>query len=73
MDIGYDSEFDGGETSCGELLLDLRLHFADLPAGSKVRVRALDAGAPQEIPAWCRVVKHYLIKAEHPYYLIEKN
>lgn len=69
----HNSEIDGGDTSCGELLLDLRLHFADLPSDSIVRVRALDAGAPNEIPAWCRVVKHTLLKAEHPFYLIKKN
>lgn len=73
MEGKFESEFDGGETGCGELLLDLRLYFADLPHGAKVRVRALDAGAPLEIPAWCRVVKHRLLEAEHPFYLIEKN
>jgi len=69
----FEKEFDGGETGCGELLLDLRLYFADLPSGTTVRVRALDAGAPNEIPAWCRVVKHTLLEAEHPFYFIEKN
>lgn len=68
----FDDEFDGGETGCGELLLDLRLHFAKLPPGTLVRVRALDPGAPREIPAWCRLVNHQLAKADHPHYLIRK-
>lgn len=65
--------FDGGETGCGELLLDLRLRFQKLPAGSQIAVRALDEGAPNEIPAWCRLMKHHLVEARHPFYLIETS
>ena len=63
--------FDGGETGCGELLLDLRLRFEKLAPGTLVTVRALDAGAPNEMPAWCRLMKHSLIEARHPFYLIQ--
>jgi tRNA 2-thiouridine synthesizing protein A len=63
--------FDGGETGCGELLLDLRLRFQRLPAGTLIAVRALDAGAPNEIPAWCRLTKNALLEARHPFYLIQ--
>lgn len=63
--------FDGGETGCGELLLDLKLRFQKLKSGSKIAVRSLDAGAPNEIPAWCRLMKHELIEARSPFYLIQ--
>ena len=36
--------FDGGDTGCGELLLDLLLFMKKQPAGAVVRVRALDPG-----------------------------
>jgi tRNA 2-thiouridine synthesizing protein A len=65
--------FDGGETGCGELLLDLLLFMKRQPDESIVRVRALDPGAPLEIPAWCRLTKHQLIASEHPIYKIKKT
>ena len=65
--------FDGGETGCGELLLDLLLFMKRQPAESIVQVRALDPGAPLEIPAWCRLTKHELIESDHPFYKIRKT
>jgi uncharacterized protein len=63
--------YDGGETGCGELLLDLFLFCKRQPPGGNVRVRALDPGAPHEIPAWCRLSGHTLLHAEHPFYFIQ--
>ena len=65
--------FDGGETGCGELLLDLMLFMKNQPDRSVVRVRALDPGAPLEIPAWCRLTKHQLLASKHPIYAIKKS
>ena len=56
--------FDGGDTGCGELLLDLLLFMKEQPSGSVVTVRALDPGAPLEIPAWCRLTNHQLLSRE---------
>ena len=64
--------FDGGDTGCGELLLDLLLFMKKQPDGAVVRVRALDLGAPLEIPAWCRLTHHQLLSSEHPIYKIQK-
>lgn len=64
-----DRRFDGGETGCGELLLDLRLFFRPLPGGTRVAILARDEGSPVEIPAWCRVTGHRFAAAAHPYYL----
>ena len=62
--------YDGGETGCGELLLDLMLFARKHPASSVV-LRALDPGAPMEIPAWCRLSGHTLTEALPPFYLIQ--
>ena len=62
------AHFDGGETGCGELLLDLFLFAKRQPFGTVVEVRALDPGAPLEIPAWCRLTGHELIESAHPLY-----
>jgi tRNA 2-thiouridine synthesizing protein A len=65
--------FDGGDTGCGELLLDLLLFMKQQAGNCVVRVRALDSGAPLEIPAWCRLTKHELISSEHPIYVIKRT
>lgn len=66
-------DFDGGETGCGELLLDLLLFMKKQPDQSSNVVRSLDPGAPLEIPAWCRLTGHELIEAKHPLYTIIKH
>ena len=63
-------DFDGGDTGCGELLLDLFLFMKKQAPGSVTVVRALDPGAPLEMPAWCRLTGHKLTKANHPFYTI---
>jgi tRNA 2-thiouridine synthesizing protein A len=65
-----DAHYDGGETGCGELLLDLLLFSKRHPPGAVLEVRALDPGAPLEIPAWCRMTRHELLHAAHPLYLL---
>ena len=65
--------FDGGDTGCGELLLDLLLFMKKQTGDCVVKVRALDSGAPLEIPAWCRLTKHELLSSEHPIYLIKRT
>ena len=64
---------DGGETGCGELILELHLAMRPLDHGATLALRALDTGAPLEIPAWCRMCHHQLMEARHPFYPIQKN
>jgi hypothetical protein len=63
--------FDGGATGCGELLLDLLVFVKRQSPGAFVKVRALDEGAPLEIPAWCRLTGQTLLEAAHPFYLLQ--
>ena len=72
-DAQCDGEWDAGETGCGELVLFLRKHLAALPAGGVLRVRALDAGAIEDIPAWCRITANTLVRMEPPYYYIKRK
>jgi tRNA 2-thiouridine synthesizing protein A len=64
------SRFDGGSTGCGEMIIDLRMHFRKLGPGSLVAILAEDEGAPIEIPAWCRTTGHALVGWSHPFYLV---
>lgn len=75
--LGSDIFYDFGEMSCGELLMALMKAMRPLASGTLVEVRALDPGAPIDIPAWCRMVGHALVQRasgpEKVHYLIRKG
>jgi tRNA 2-thiouridine synthesizing protein A len=55
-----DDEWDAGDLGCGELVLDLRKRLRAMPGGV-IKVISLDAGAPQDLPAWCRLTRNELM------------
>lgn len=67
------AEWDAGATSCGDLVLELRLRLRGVPPGALLLVRATDPGAPGDLPAWCRVTGHEMVRAAHPEYLIRRR
>ena len=69
-DWEFDDEFDGGDETCGRVIVNLYLYIRDQQPGLRVLVISRDPGAPVELPAWCRMTKNQLTKIEHPYYLI---
>jgi tRNA 2-thiouridine synthesizing protein A len=71
--VPTDLTWDAGDMACGELVLALRVRLAKLPAGVVLTVRATDPGAPEDIPAWCRLTGHPLVSADHPTYLIRRK
>ena len=64
--------WDAGETGCGQLVVGLRRRLNALRDGEILEVIARDAGAPTDVPAWCRIAGHVLVEANHPVYLIRK-
>lgn len=69
----HDDLYDAGDAGCGEVLLDLKLHFRKLAPGARVLIVARDPGAPLEMPAWCRLTGHTLLATAHPRYLVRKR
>lgn len=55
-----DDEWNAGELGCGTLVLDLRKRLRAMP-GRVLKVIALDIGAPQDLPAWCRLTHNELL------------
>jgi tRNA 2-thiouridine synthesizing protein A len=53
--------------------MDLRGVMADLNPGAVLMIASRDAGAPVEIPAWCRLTGHLLVAAEPPFFLVRKR
>jgi len=65
--------WDAGDTGCGELVLELRARLARMQAGQVLRLVARDPGAPEDIPAWCRLTGHTLVAQQPPVYDIRKE
>jgi tRNA 2-thiouridine synthesizing protein A len=65
--------WDAGDLGCGEIIIALRARVLALPPGSLLEVTARDLGAPADLPSWCRLTGHELVKAEHPVYLIRRR
>lgn len=68
-----DAEWDAGDMGCGDLVLELRLRLQKMRAGKIMKLCARDPGAPEDLPAWCRLTGHILLRAEHPTYWIKRK
>jgi len=58
---------------CGELLIELALRMKALAAGQVFELTALDPGAVEDIPAWCKLTGHSLVYAAHPVYQVRRR
>ena len=68
-----ESEWDAGDMGCGELVFELRLQLKALRPGQILKLTARDPGAPEDLPAWCRLTGHRLTYVDHPVYLIRRR
>jgi tRNA 2-thiouridine synthesizing protein A len=68
-----DAEWDAGHMSCGDLVLKLRHRLQSMPPGQVLKVTARDPGAPADLPAYCRLTRHVLVRADHPEYWIRRK
>ena len=66
-------KWDAGEMGCGELLIELAFRMKKLSPGQVFELKALDPGAVEDIPSWCRLTGHALVSAEHPIYFIRRR
>jgi len=71
--IQRDAFVDVGETLCGELALLLRSELRELGPGQVLEVLARDPAAPQDLPAWCQVTGHRMLRAEPPHFWIRRK
>lgn len=67
----YDEVYDTLDRGCGDFLLEVKRLFDSLAPSTRIMLVSHDAGAPREIPTWCRLVGHTLHETRPPYYLIE--
>lgn len=62
--IRVDQVFDAGDLGCGELLVLLVKQMKALAPGQVLQVVTTDPGAAEDLPAWCRLRGHELIRVE---------
>lgn len=65
--------WDAGDQGCGEIVLELRIRIERLAPGEVMHLIARDLGIPEDLPAWCRLTGHNLIRATPPDYWIERR
>lgn len=61
--------WDAGDMGCGELVMELRMRLQAMP-GRVLKLIATDAGAPEDIPAFCRMTRQELLHAAAPEFWI---
>jgi tRNA 2-thiouridine synthesizing protein A len=66
-------EWDAGDMGCGEVLILLRSRMKQLDPGDVLKLTTRDLGAPEDLPAWCRLTGRRLLRAAHPDYWIEQR
>jgi tRNA 2-thiouridine synthesizing protein A len=72
-DAAPDAVYDAGDLGCGDLVLELRTRLRAMPPRAVLALSARDPGAREDIPAWCGLVGHALLRAAHPEYLIRRK
>jgi tRNA 2-thiouridine synthesizing protein A len=71
--IAAATEWDAADMGCGELVLELRLRLESMHAGEIMKLSARDPGAREDLPAWCRLTGHILLRNEPPNYWIQRK
>lgn len=75
--IRPDVVLDLGKKGCGDLAISLMKKMRTLEGGQVLEVHALDIGAQNDIPAWCRMTKNELLTGPcgegNAFYYIKKK
>ena len=72
-DIAVADEWDAGDMGCGEILILLRTRMRNFGPGEVLKLTTRDLGAPEDLPAWCRLTGRSLVRADHPDCWIEQS
>ena len=67
------AEWNTGHMGCGEVIILLRKKFQLLQPGEIFKLTTYDLGAREDLPAWCRLTRRRLLRADHPDYWIEQK
>jgi tRNA 2-thiouridine synthesizing protein A len=68
-----DQNWGAGSMGCGELIIMLAVRMRAMAPAAVLHLTATDPGAREDLPAWCRMTGHRLVRHEHPHYWIERR
>lgn len=69
-----DAFYDAGDLGCGYgPITDIANLLNNLESGQTLEVRATDPTVKVDLPAWCRLTGHKLIKQEDDRYLLQRK
>jgi tRNA 2-thiouridine synthesizing protein A len=72
--LGADAFYDAGEKGCAEGPLDeIAVLVGRLSTGQTLEVRATDPSVAADLPAWCRLARHEIVKHQADRYLIRRS
>lgn len=72
-DPSHDDAWDAGELGCGELVVILAGRLEALAPGQRLLLTATDPGARYDLPSFCRLTGHRLLRADPPHYLVQRK
>lgn len=64
---------EGGDRSCGELILALKRAVDRLRGGQVLKLICRDPGAKEDLPAWCRITGHRLLWGDGSTFYIQRK
>lgn len=64
---------DGGDRRCGELIVTIKRALDALRPGQVLKLLSPDPGAREDLPAFCRITRHRLLRAEGGTYYIQRR
>jgi TusA-related sulfurtransferase len=72
--LGADAFYDAGDQGCAAGPLDeIAAQVRQLAPGQTLEVRATDPSVANDLPAWCRLAGHELVKRAEDRYLIRRS
>lgn len=72
--LGADAFYDAGSRGCAEGPLDeIALVLRGLAPGDTLEIRATEPSVAGDLPAWCRLMGHQLVRQEGDRYLVRRK
>lgn len=66
--------YDAGDKGCGDGPLDdIAALIRRMAAGQELEIRATEPSVSVDLPAWCRLTGHHLVKHEGDRYLVRRK
>ena len=73
LDLATEEDDAGASAEVDAELIGIEAELSKLEPGQVLQVVARDSAAPQDLPAWCELTGHTMLRCEHPNYWIQRR